>query len=320
MNFCTVPRADVGIRPYGMHTTSSISAYTDLEVLPLKFAILGGDSRCALLSGLLAEDGHSVHTYCLEKAGLDPSVPAAGCLQSALYGADWVILPVPAEKKGKLNAPLSAQSLDMGELIAALWPGQTLCGGRLSPTSSLAAVRSGARVYDLMQRRAFTVGNAAITAEGAVQKLMEATPRCLMGSHVLITGWGRIASILAPRLRALGAYVSVAARKSGDRAMAAAHDLGCCSFKALPLLIEDVDFVVNTVPAPVLEEKLLKRLKKDAVLLELASAPGGFDSEAAQRLGLKVIAAPGLPGEYAPISAAELMRESIYAIIAEEEE
>ena len=286
----------------------------------MKFALLGGDSRSAMLAGLLAEDGHLVHTYCLEKAGLSPELTAAGCLQSALYGADWVVLPVPAEKSGRLNAPLSAQSLELEELMAALWPGQSLCGGRLSPGSALSAVRAGIRVYDLMQRRSFTVGNAAITAEGAVQKLMTATPRCLMGSHVLITGYGRIASLLAPKLRALGAYVSIAARKAGDRAMAAALDLGCCSFKALPLIIEDVDYVVNTVPAPVLEERLLRRLKKSAVLLELASAPGGFDADAATKLGLSVIRAPGLPGEYAPMSAAELMRESIYAIIAEEEE
>ena len=286
----------------------------------MKFALLGGDSRSAYLAELLKQDGHSVHTYCLEKAGLSGNIPAAGCLQSAVYGADWVILPVPAEKKGMLNAPLSAQSLRTEELLSTLWPGQSLCGGGFSPNTALSAVRAGLRVYDLMQRRSFTVGNAAITAEGAVLKLMEATPRCLMGSHVLITGYGRIASILAPRLRALGAYVTIAARKAGDRATAAAHDLGCCSFKALPLLIEDVDFVVNTVPATVLEEKLLKRLKKDAVLLELASAPGGFEPEIATALGLKVITASGLPGQYVPLSAAELMRESIYAIIAQEEE
>lgn len=285
----------------------------------MKFAVLGGDSRSAILSRLLMQDGHKVHTYSLEKAGLSPDIPAAGCLQSAVYGADWIVLPVPAEKNGEVFCPLGAQKLSSEELLSTLWPGQSLCGGRLSPDSSLAAVRAGAKVYDLMQRRDFTVGNAAITAEAAIQKLMEATPRCLAGSHVLITGWGRIASILAPKLHALGAYVSIAARKPGDRAMAAALGLGCCSFKALALLAEDVDFVVNTVPTPVLEERILKRLKKECVLLELASAPGGFDAECAESLGLKVIAAPGLPGIYAPESAAELIRDSIYAIIAEEE-
>ncbi len=286
----------------------------------MKFAILGGDSRAAALCTLLAEDGHKVNTYCLEKAHPPPEIPAEGCLQSAVYGADWVLLPSPAEKAGMLSTPLSAQSLEMEELICALWPGQVLCGGRLSAGSSLAAVRAGLRVCDLMQRRDFTVGNAAITAEGAVQLLLSAAPRCLMGCHVLVTGWGRIASILAPRLHALGAYVTVAARKAGDRAMAAARNLGCCSFKALGLVIEDVDYVVNTVPAPVLDEKLLRRMKKNAVLLELASAPGGYDAQAAESLGLKCISAPGLPGTYAPLSAAELIRETVYAIIAEEEE
>ena len=197
----------------------------------MKFAVLGGDSRSALLCRLLEQDGQKVHTYCLEKAELPAGVQCAGCLQSAVYGADWVMLPVPAERNGELNAPLSAQSLKMEELISALWPGQTLCG-MLSTASSLAALRAGLNVADLMHRREFTVGNAAITAEAAIQKLMEATPRCLMGSHILVMGWGRIASILAPKLHALGAYVTVAARKAGDRAMAAALGLGCCSFKA----------------------------------------------------------------------------------------
>ena len=285
----------------------------------MKFAILGGDSRSVRLGRLLAEDGHRVNTYCLEKAPLPPGVNAAGCLQSVLYGADWVLLPVPAEKGGRLSAPLSAQSLEMEELISALWPGQVLCGGKLSAATGLAAVRAGAKVYDLMQRRDFTVGNAAVTAEGAIQLLLDATPRCLMGSHVLVTGWGRIASILAPKLHALGAYVTVAARKAGDRAMAAAQNLGYCSFQALGLLIEDVDYIVNTVPAPVLDERLLKRMKKEALLLELASAPGGFDVQSAEALGLQLISAPGLPGTYAPESAAELIRQTIYAIIAEEE-
>lgn len=290
-----------------------------LEVLPLKFAVLGGDSRSALLGRGLARDGHKVCTYCLEKAEPAPGVVSCGCLQACVYGADWVLLPVPAEKSGLLNTPLSAQKLDMEELVAALWPGQVLCGGKISTRTGLAAVRAGLTVTDLMQRRDFTVSNAAITAEGAIHKLMENSPRCLMGSHVLITGWGRIASVLAPKLHALGAYVTVAARKAGDRAMASALGLGCCSFRALALLMEDVDFVVNTVPAPVLDKRLLKLLKKDALLLELASEPGGFEPDEASELGLKTLRAPGLPGVYAPESAAELMKETIYAIIAEEE-
>ena len=37
-------------------------------------------------------------------------------------------------------------------------------------------------------------------------------------------------------------------------------------------------------------------------------------------LGLPVLAAPGLPGVYAPYTAAELMRETIYTVISEGDE
>ena len=59
-----------------------------LEVLPLKFAVLGGDDRSAILSTMLRQDGHNVSTYCLEKSGISPDIPAASCLHSAVYGAE----------------------------------------------------------------------------------------------------------------------------------------------------------------------------------------------------------------------------------------
>ena len=286
----------------------------------MKFAVIGGDRRAVLLCSLLAEDGHRVRTYCLERAELSRDTPKAGCLQGCVYGADWVIVGIPAETGGVFNAPFAAQELKLGELIGALWPGQVLCGGKFSQEASLSALHAGLAVADLMQRRDFTVGNAAITAEGAIEQLMKNSEKTLLGSHVLITGWGRIASVLAPRLRALGAYVTVCARKAGDRAMAQAQGLGCCSFEEIALLAEDVDFLVNTVPAEVLDRRILGGFRKDTVLLELASAPGGFDAETAAELELNTVSAPGLPGKYAPFSAAELMRDTIYAIIRERED
>ena len=170
-----------------------------------------------------------------------------------------------------------------------------------------------------MQRRDFTVGNVAITAEAAIEQLMRSGEKTLLGSHVLVTGRGRIASLISPRLRALGSYVTVCARKAEDRAMAQALGLGCCGFAEIPRLAEDMDFVVNTVPAEVLDWETLGGFQKDCVLLELASAPGGFDPEIAAGLGLHTVFAPGLPGTYAPLSAVELMRDTIYTIMEEQD-
>ena len=285
----------------------------------MKFALIGGDARMGWLAALLAEEGHGVRCFALEKAALPRPIPQCGSPEGCVYGADWVLLPVPAEREGKLNAPLSVQRPAMPELLAALWPGQILCGGGFAPETSLAAVRAGLTVFDLLRRRDFSVGNAAVTAEGAVSLLMEHSRRCLWGSRVLVTGWGRIASQLAPRLRALGATVTVAARKAGDRAAAEALGHRAVCFAELPSCASDFDFAVNTVPAPVLGRDSLEAMRPDVLLLELASAPG-FDREAAEDIGLRSLAAPGLPGRYAPETAARIYLDTVDTIIREREE
>ncbi|MBO5555974.1 MAG: dipicolinate synthase, partial [Oscillospiraceae bacterium] len=73
----------------------------------MRFAIVGGDRRAALLAELLLRDGHRVHSFALEEAALPAEIPREACLQSCVYGADCVVLPVPAEASGFLNAPLS---------------------------------------------------------------------------------------------------------------------------------------------------------------------------------------------------------------------
>jgi len=289
-------------------------------VVRLKFAVLGGDERSVLLCSLLWRDGHKVHSFALEKAELPGEIPKAGCLQSCVYGADCVVLPTPAEKAGRLNAPFASEPLGMEELLAVLWPGQLVAGGKLSPEFCLAAIGQGLQLADVMQRRGFTVGNAALTAEGAIEKLMSASRRSLWNSRVLVTGWGRIAKLLALRLSALGAVVTVAARKEGDRAMAQALGLAALDFPVPAEALPGFDFIVNTVPAQVLGAEALAHIRQDALLLELASPPGGFDAAQAEGLGLRAIAAPGLPGRCAPYTAAELLREAIYAAIRERED
>ena len=305
---------------FNTSTAGCATEYDDLEVVHLKIAVIGGDKRSVLLCSLLWQDRHRVHSFALERAELPAEIPKAGCLQGCLYGADCVVLPTPAEKNGLINAPFAAQPLPVEELLGALWPGQLLIGGKLSRELCMGAVDQGLQVADLMQRRGFTVGNAALTAEGAVEKLLSASPRSLWGSSVLVTGWGRVAKLLALRLQALGAKVTVAARKEGDRAMAQALGLLATDFPGLPTLLGDFDFVVNTVPDRVLPAELLALLRPDAPLLELASPPGGFDPREAAELGLNAMTAPGLPGIIAPYTAAELMRDAIRSVIQEREE
>ena len=147
------------------------------------FWVVGGDLRQVKLAGLLAEDGHTVHTWALEGAE-EAVAPAEGLEEARL--ADCVILPLPAAGEGgRLNAPLSARKPSLEEVVRALRPGQVVCAGRAGPELRALAEAQGLRLYDYFQREELAVANAVPTAEGAVQLAMEELPITLHGARVL---------------------------------------------------------------------------------------------------------------------------------------
>ena len=122
------------------------------------------------------------------------------------------------------------------------------------------------------------------------------------------------------KLAALGAGICIAARKEADRALAEAFGFGSMDLEHLEGEIGNFDLIVNTIPARILSDAALCCAQPDTLLLELASAPGGFDRALAQNIGLHVVTAPGLPGRCLPRSAADLLRRTVYEAIREQEE
>lgn len=286
----------------------------------MKFAVIGGDRRTELLCAMLAGDGHKVYTYALEKAEKAEGVIRAGCLQGCVYGADYVLLPIPTEQAGMLNAPLSAEEFSLSQIIDALWEGQTVCGGAFCQDVCLQGANSGLFLEDILRRPSFAYANAELTAECALGLLMRNTDKALGHCRVLICGWGRIGMLLALKLKALGAAVTVASRSRVHGAQARALGLQSCDYAAAADVIGEQDFIVNTSPARVLDEAALCAVSERALLLELASPPGGYDRTLCANLGLNSVYAPGLPGKHLPYSAAAIIRDAIYEIMEEQEE
>ena len=287
------------------------------EVTALRIAMIGGDRRAVLLAKRLAEDGNRVRSFALEKAESVPRVYRAGCLQGCVYGAEIVVLPIPAERGGVLNAPYSDARIPISDVMAALWQGQIVCGGALGREVHAMALQNSLTEIDLTERESFALANAFLTAEGAAECLTSLSDRAIWGSSALVVGWGRVGKAAARTLSAMGAAVAVAARKASDRAEAAMCGCAAVETGAISAVIDGFDFIVNTVPARVITNAALERVPEGSVVLELASAPGGFDRAYAEKLGVRAASAPGLPGRYAPRSAAELMAEEIYAIASE---
>ena len=228
-------------------------------------ALLPGDDRQTVLGELLTADGFEVRPYAPEMQ------------------ADGYLFPVPTGDNPLLGA-LPAGSRALTALAKNVPPGVT--------------------AWDYFAPEEVQLANAAITAEAALWEAQKRRDRTLCGAKVLLLGFGRIAQALAPRLRSLGAEVTVWARSPEARARAAG--MGCRTLEILPEAPVGFDILFNTVPNPVLDAA------PDCLTLELASAPGGFRDKTG------VVPCPGLPGKYAPRSAAEVLHTSVLRILRRE--
>ena len=147
---------------------------------------------------------------------------------------------------------------------------------------------------------------------------MEQTDVTLHGLPALVIGYGRIGSVLADKPAALGAKVTVSARSCRDLAHIEAAGMSTADTRRLTSVLDRFPLVFNTVPAAVLGAAELAKLPPDALVIDLASQPGGIDLAAAPPHGLRIIHALSLPGKVAPVTASIAVRDTIYAILSEE--
>ena len=274
------------------------------------FGIIGGDGRQQQLAALLRKDGAAVHTY---RAG---SIETKDDSLAEALKADAVILPLPLSRgDGCMNCPADPMPLDA--LFSRLRGGGRILAGQVRPEEQEKAAGYGLVLEDYFLREELTVANAAATAEGAIRTAMEHTDRTLLGRRALVVGFGRIGKLLSFRLHGLGVTVAASARKAADLAWIRAYGYEALSTHGLSGHLQGFDLVFNTVPAPVLDGRLLSQLPPQCLCIDLASRQG-IDAAAAQDLGLRCIWARGLPGRLTPQTAAEAIREAVYHILSQE--
>ena len=134
------------------------------------------------------------------------------------------------------------------------------------------------------------------------------------GSNCLVLGYGRIGKCLADLLKGLHANVIVAARKDDDFVWIKAMGYKGIKYSELPKVLPNINILFNTVPALVIQEEL-NYMKKDSLIIDLASKPGGVDFALAKEKGIVAELALGLPGKVAPESVAEYMFNKVKKVI-----
>lgn len=195
--------------------------------------------------------------------------------------------------------------------------GKILIAGSIVPNIYEMANDEYIEIIDIMKREELAVLNTISTAEGTIEIAIENTNKIIHGSNVLILGFGRIGKVLARKLAGLSANVTCAARKDEDLAWIRAYGHRATNINVLGENLSKFDIIINTVPHLVLNKERLEYVRKDCLLIDLASNPGGIDKKTAKERELKLIWALALPGKVAPVTTGEFIKETIYNILKE---
>ena len=252
----------------------------------MSILVIGNDDRQRRLCELLLPEGYDARAY-----------------DGDLLFGETVILPLPLSRDGvTVN---TVPELALSEISAAS------CGRRIFFGKAPADfVKETERVAELCcdynEIESFLWENARITAEAALALAIDTLPIQIFGMNAVVIGFGRIAKILSKYLKALGAEVTVCARKPSDLGYASAEGYGAYSIAdgfSTPLPYKP-DAVFNTAPA-LLIDKEASWLFSGAVAFDLAGggAMSQYDGE--------VVMALALPAKYSPLGAAQALFNSI---------
>lgn len=285
------------------------------------FSIIGGDLRIIKLAKMLADEGNQVYAYGLEKAeelkGHQNIIFTEKISKAIPEDVEIVIGPIPFSSNGvNINAPFSDKEISIRELIHYL-NAKILIAGSITPEIYDMANDEYIEIIDIMKREELAVLNTVSTAEGTIEIAISNTNKIIHGSEVLILGFGRIGKVLARKMAGLSAKVTCAARKDEDLAWIRAYGHNETNINVLGENLSKYDLIINTVPHLILNKERLQYVKKDALLIDLASNPGGIDKREAKERNLKLVWALALPGKVAPVTTAEFIKDTIYNILKE---
>lgn len=270
-----------------------------------KIAVIGGDKRLFYLAEELRKDGFNVASFANEGGQKD--------IDRVLENAEVAVLPFPVSPDGVYLNLRVGEDIRLSFLFEKIKEHNVkwVFGGAVSPAVGKISDLCGVTVCDYGRMEAVALKNALCTSEGAIQIALENLPVTLHSAYVAVLGYGRIGRILSSELRSLGALVRAVARKSEDIAKMQIDGVKPYYFSELKDALEGVELIYNTVPSPVMTAEVLSSLGGSPLIIDLASAPGGIDRDAAERLGIKVIWALSLPGKTAPKTAALIIKEAI---------
>lgn len=285
-----------------------------------RLVFIGGDARMLEVIAQVTELDASAVLIGFDKVTRSfPDTVHGELSESVLGDADAIVLPIAGmEDDGRVESKFSDETITLTDThFSWMRLGAIVFTGIARPTLEDRAAAHGLRLVKLMELDEVAILNSIPTAEGAIALAMQHTDITIHGSTTAVLGFGRCGQTLARTLSGMGAKVRVVARQEAHLARIREMALAAYPLSRLVEAVADADIVFNTIPHHVLSAAVLAAMRKDCVIIDIASKPGGTDFRYAERRGMKAILAPSLPGLVAPKTAGRIIAASLSRILAE---
>jgi len=196
------------------------------------------------------------------------------------------------------------------EFFASLRKNMPVFSGIRSTYLTEKCAENGIKYHVMMDDNSVKVKNAVPTSEGVIAYLVHGLIRTVENSKILVIGYGVCGRDLSLRLKSLGAHVYALVRNKEKEQLAHSDSI-------TPIYLNELctfDAIINTVPENVLTDEMLKNTE-NALLIDIASKPYGFNMELALKLNSKSALLPGIPGKSSPQTAGEILGEYIDSVL-----
>jgi dipicolinate synthase subunit A len=283
-----------------------------------RVAVLGGDAREIYIAGQLCVQGHQVALYGGSGDG-DPRIERAVSAEEAVRGASWIVCPSPGLGAGdRVYAPGCTVPIILGGplLAASRAAGGGLVLGRATPGVVSAARTAGVPLFEMKDDRSLAIANATAVAEALVALLVGKTERVLPEHRFLVLGYGATGAAVTDALLGLACRVGVAARRPEHLERARQRGAVVTAYPDRLQAMAETGVVLNTVPSPDAIPASAFPVLHSAIVVDIASPPGGIDHQAARDHGLDITWARGLAGARAPLSAGDAQLRFITGAMA----
>lgn len=279
-----------------------------------KFLLIGGDNRQLYIADYLEKYGKNVSVYALP----EKNRKCIKNLKAEVGNYDALIFPLPVTKDNKHPFSIVPVKETLDEIISCITADQLVFAGMAGKGFEAKIKSKGVRIFDYFKREDVTVMNTVPTVQGILKVLFENIDYTVHSCRCAVFGYGRVAKVTADTLAKLGADVTVCVRKGSDVALARVNGMKGCSISDFYRVAHEFDIIINTVPSAVIDRSILENVKKDCLIIDVASAPFGTDFATAYEFGINAIQCSSLPGKVAPKTAGKIIADGIINILKEE--